>query len=389
MNRSIILKVLLLLAISLLIGISCGEAAPDLSMYRGIDYIQKNKFSSIVSGLNAGWVSDDPFEGSYHYMGFDPVLHVPGINDIGLPDYATGDMSRLEVFNLVPDGGFESVSSLTGWSATGGIFSRSTGHTSPPPYGITGNYCLYYEFDSSTPPPEKQINFNMTPVKDGFIPGSRYIIRLKFFKRSENTDTPLRFNSERNWNVVSIKPWTAGYTKFPENTHDNTEVVAELGSNSFYILYDTVKNMNNEGYIDDFRIVRSDIDYYLKFTVPHSEAGRPNLYSGTYRFSVWFKAEDPADLPPTPSAPLDRFNSSRVSLGIGKTLNSITLKGFDASSELISGNWEKLSVEKFIQIRDGDNLVLLISSTDKSGGNTTFDMGSVLIAYPELYYISE
>jgi dTDP-D-glucose 4,6-dehydratase len=50
---------------------------------------------------------------------------------------------------------------------------------------------------------------------------------------------------------------------------------------------------------------------------------------------------------------------------------------------------DKYGVEKFIQIREGNSLVLLISPADKTGGGNTIDVGSVLVAFPELYYISE
>ena len=388
MNRLIILQVLLILAISLLLGISCGEAAPDLSAYRGIDYIQKYKLNSIVSGLTEGWISDDPTEGSYHYMGFTPVLHVPGINDAGLPDYAKEDMSRLEVFNLVNDGGFES-GSLTGWSESGivpvgALRPEVPTATHPEVTGATGK-CLYYLFDTSNPAviTPTHAAFDLGTIKDSFLTGKKYIIRLKFFKSSQLSLSPLKFNNELPWNVRAQINWGFGYTKFPDAYDDNSEVVARSGSNYFFILYDT---LNMEGFIDDFRIVRSDIDYYIKLTVPYSDAGRPNLQSGTYSFSAWFKAEDPADVSPS----MNRFNSSRVSLGIGKTLNTTSFKGFDASARLSATSWTKLSVEKFVQIRnDGDSLILLISPSDKSGGNNTIDVGSVLVAYPELYYISE
>ncbi|MCL2705242.1 MAG: hypothetical protein FWE72_03435 [Spirochaetaceae bacterium] len=395
-NRLIILQVLLLCALSLGF-ISCGDPAPDLSMYRGIDYIEKYKFTSDISLSTASWTFNDSIApNGYHYMGFNSsetgATTVPsGINQTGLPNDAIGDISRLEVFNLVHDGGFEFDPALTGWSPNmvgtipGAAITRELAPDS------IGSTCLKYVFDLFAGIEPEYIRFNMGPstIKDRFLTGNRYIIRLNFYKYSMYSNTPFRFNTERDWKPQAEREWGFGYTKFPDASLDNSEVVAESSDNYFYVLFDDIYNSNNEGYIDDFRIVRSDIDYYLKLTVPYSEAGRPDLPSGTYRFSVWFKAEDPADASPSPTAPPGRFNSSRISLGIGKTLTTTTVKGFVASETITSGSWSKLSVEKFIQIRDGDSLVLLISPADRSGGSTTLDIGSVLIAFPELYYISE
>jgi len=396
-NRLIILQVLLLCTISLGF-ISCGDSAPDLSMYRGIDYIAKYKFNSDISINTGSWIFNDPIaQNGYHYMGFNSneigADAVPtGIDSTGLPNSAIEDISRLEIFNLVHDGGFEFLDpALSGWSPNMvGIIPGAAITRESAPDSI-GSTCLKYVFnlsDDNVKP--EHIKFLMGPstIKDEFLTSNRYIIHLNFYKSSISYITPFRFNAERNWTPQSERAWGFGYTRFPDDSKDNSEVVAESSDNYFYILYDDLKHQNNEGYIDDFRIVRSDIDYYLKLTVPYSEAGRPDLPSGTYRFSVWFKAEDAADASPSTSAPPGRFNSSRISLGIGKTITTTTVKGFE-SSALTSGSWRRLSVEKFIQIRNGDSLVLLISPADKSGGSTTLDIGSVLIAYPELYYISE
>ncbi|MCL2480273.1 MAG: hypothetical protein FWF38_01035 [Spirochaetaceae bacterium] len=392
-NSLIILQILLLCAVSLTLGfISCGEAAPDLSTYRGINYIENYKFRSFPVGLSGGWSFDDTVApNNHHYMGFNSdetgAEALPtGISLIGLPGGAADDISRLEIFNLVIDGGFEESTRSPAWTWTDPNADIDHKNGALPPHYIanaTGN-CFYYHFDA-TPPPNAEINFDLGSVKDTFLENKKYTIRLKFFKERSLSITKFKFNDERGWDVRAEREWTGmigGYTKFPDAYADNSEVVARspISGNTFRIIHD---NHNVEGYIDDLRVVRSDIDYYLSFTVPYSDAGRPNLQPGTYRFSVWFKAEETTDVSPNE----DRFNSSRVSLGIGKPPSVATVTGFDSS--LISGTWRQLSVQKFIQIRDGDELLLLISPADKTSGSNTIDVGSVLIAYPELYYISE
>ena len=244
-----------------------------------------------------------------------------------------------------------------------------------------GNRTLHYTFSTTTA--YVKFDLDSVTVKDRFIEGERYKILFNFYKEAVSTITPFRFNDEPPWEIPAKKSWDEGYTR-SDAYLDDTEVMAD-SVNSFYIDYAVT---NQEGYIDDFRIVRTTgIDYYLKFRVPYSEEGRPNLYPGTYRFSVYFKAEDNNAILPHPSAP-ERFRSSRVSLGISKTENSPGIKGFDCSVELSSGEWKKLYIDKFIQIKEGDSLYLFISPADNTG-KETIDIGSVLVAYPELYYISE
>lgn len=379
-NRLNNLPIILILIILIAAGfVSCSDSPPSLSEYQGIDYILSHKFSS------GSWVFDDTVQGSYHYMGFNSdetgVSAVPSISNFtGLPSAATGDVSRLEIFNLVSNGGFET--SLTNWSASGATITTADGI--PSVHNTAGNYSLHYVFNTTPPPNPDNVQFDLGSLKDSFLADKRYIIRLNFSREYINNDTLFRFNDERVWDVKAKTSWDLGYTKFPDAYSDNSEIVATSSSNSFYIIYGT---HNIEGYIDDFRIVRSDISYNLKFTVPYSEAGRPDLYSGTYRLSVYIKAEDDADV--TPNSPNEnRFRSSRVSLGIGRTVDTVTVKGFDSSS-FTSGSWTKISVEKFLQIRDGDSIELLISPADKSGGSNTLDIGSVLVAFPELYYVSD
>ena len=386
-NRVIILQLLLLCTIFIVPGfISCTLSVPDLSEYQGIDYIENYKFHSIVSGFDGNWAFDDDIvaPNGYHYIGFNSNESgadvIPtGISTAGLPGNATGDISRLEIFNLVNDGGFENPTGWNvGWSAGGGAtISRDIATYNSA--AIPPNHSLDYSFTGGV---DNSISFNMGSAKDTFLFSKRYIIRFNFFKELSDKRTPFRFNTTSWWPNSGIG-WDYGYTKFPDAYADGSEVTANSpGNNQFYILYDYD---NIKGYIDDFRVVRSDIDYYLKLTVPYSGEGRPNLFSGTYRFTVWFKEEDPGDVSPSEN----RFPSSRVSLGIGRTPGTATVNGFDAPSQLTPGAWRRLSVERFFQITPGDSLVLLISPTDKTSGSNSIDIGSVLIAFPELFYISD
>ena len=131
-NRLIIFQVLLY-AIFLMIGfLSCMGDVPDLSQYRGIDYIKNYKFRSVAS-----WIDEEKWSlnlqkivdpvSNHKYMGFnknedETDSNLAGVDKTGLPPEAEEDISRIEVFNLVKDGGFE-LSTLplvpAGWSAVG------------------------------------------------------------------------------------------------------------------------------------------------------------------------------------------------------------------------------------------------------------------------------
>ena len=372
--------------ITLSILISCSDV-PDLSEYQGVNYIENSNFATI------NWTSDDPVQGAYHYMGFNTdsagVAAAPGIAIFtGLPNNTdSGDISRLEIFNLVTDGDFED--GTAGWdnNGSGATFAQNNLSTNRV-HDDVGNDSLRF-----TIPVETDIlRFDLSTLNDTFIAGQNYIARL-FFTRSTKNDTvvfeyndgltPAISNPYKVWTPKVQTGWITDdslYTSFPDDENLNTNITAEAGArfciNSFNT---TIDKFHDEGFIDDFRIIRSGLDYYIKLTVPFTAPGRPDLYSGTYRFAVYIKGEASGDISPAQ----DRFRSSRISLGID---NNIT--GFSTSS-YNNTTWTQISVEKFIQINDGDTIELKLSSADSTALPNSLDIGSVLIAFPSLYYISD
>lgn len=364
---------------------SCQEV-PDLSEYQGINYIANHNFSS------GSWSFDDTMQGAYHYMGFNSdsagTAAPPAVAVFtGLPGNAdSGDISRLEIFNLVPDGGFES--GTAGWAAIGGAsIAQEDEALDLNDYRVhddVGNNSLYYNIPSAT----DIIRYDLSNLLDNFLPSKKYLIRLYFTRATTNDTALFEYNGGSAANIIKTwKPktetgWIAdssAFTKFPDLENLGTNMTAQTGYYFCIGSYDSNESKTQTGYIDDFRIVRSDIDYYLRMSVPFSGAGRPDLYSGIYRFSVYFKGEDAADITPA----VNRFRSSRVSLVIdGKK------QGFSTASYSNSG-WTRLEVEKFIQIYPGGTIEIMVSPADSSGLENTLDIGSVLIASPSLYFISD
>ena len=64
------------------------------------------------------------------------------------------------------------------------------------------------------------------------------------------------------------------------------------------------------------------------------------------------------------------------------------IEGF-SSSEFTNTGWTRLTAQKFIQIEKGGTIEIMVSPGDISGLANTLDIGSILIASPSLYYISD
>ncbi|MDX9801681.1 MAG: hypothetical protein RBT69_10135 [Spirochaetia bacterium] len=382
-NRSAALKYILFILISAAAFYGCSEV-PDLSEYQGINYIANSNFTS------PEWSFDDTVAPNlFHYMDFDtlPVIAVPVYT--GLPNNVdSGDISRLEIFNLVPDGGFES--GLAGWNTFGAPTTFTRNNTSNERVNSSipnNNFSIEYDLFIST----DRIQFDLDTVHDGFIENNNYIVRLNFTREATNTTAVFEYNDAaaviyKTWKPKTLVGWSVDdtvYTEFPayDSAEFDTNITARPNTQNYFNIGSISYGNDINGYIDDFRIVRSDINYYLRMTVPYSEAGRPDLYSGIYRFAVYVKGEDTADIPP--AVLNNRSRSSRVSLIInGKT------EGFSSSAWTNTG-WTRLTVDKFIQIDAGDTIELMVSPADKSGLANTLDIGSILIASPSLYYISD
>ena len=381
------LKKLILILTVLMPLISCSDSPADLSEYRGVNYITA---SNLASG---SWTSDDPVQGAFHYMGFntDSAGAADGPSVVvftGLPNNAdSGDISRIEIFNLVPNGDFEAVPGAE-WDTVGTASFAQENADNNRVHDDAGNNSLYFDIAAET----DVIRYNLASLEDSFQANQNYIIRLLFTRSTTNDTAVFEYNDGANppvsapytyWNPIVQTGWNADnsvYTSFPDDESLNTNITANAGARFCINSFATVVNTTKEGYIDDFRIVRSDQNYYIRLTVPYSEAGRPDLHSGTYRFSLYIKGEADADVSP---AYQNRFRSSKISLGIN---NDIT--GFSASS-YNNATWTKLSVDKFIQIENGDSIELKIAPADFTNLPNSLDTGSVLIASPLLYYISD
>jgi hypothetical protein len=393
-------SVIILLIICSLVYFSCSGDIPDLSEYQGVNYLKSSGLNAPDWDINLKAKSDFTVAG-FDYMIFDKNPSPSNMVYTGLPGNTdSGDISRLEVPNLAPNGGFEE---------TGGSFSLPTGWTKSSIAVIKSNSQIESVHSITTPvnnslflefPDELDfLSFNLlatNAISDSFFPATRYTLRFNF-KKSKPSRMHLKFDG-KSWTPVIQTEWTeTKYETFHESIIKGTD-------NNFYFLHQ--EGDIASGFfscIDDFQVIRNEIDYYINNFVPFKSDIRPVLYSGVYRFSVFLKAEDNDDINTVPSSasyPNNfRVRTSTVILEIKdkrKTAVSIFKyktdhKGEETSETAFTKNrWTELYVDKFIQIDNEDDIIeLRIYPVDPTGSHNTLEAGSVLIANPKLYYISE
>ena len=365
MNKAL---TILLTTASLFLLASCTEMA-DFTEYRNINYLNTLTLDAGPAGLEVNWVPDDATD---IYMTFTSILVPPTIN--GLPASAS-DYSRLEILNLMPDGGFET--GVAGWNPfNGGSAAAQPGN------GLTVNstdQSMQFAVNST-----QRIDYDLESLP-GFVNGGEYLIKLKFNRNlignaifdHNNGALPGSYISYDFWKPPTHNPWGGNY-------HENFSalITAETGAgNDYFSIGSTIHGDNQLGYIDDVRIIRSDTQtpLFLRSTVPFNEAGRPELISGNYRFSIYVLKEDVNDVQPIN---VNRYASEFVTLSINSNLTTIDV------SSVTSGTWVKISAEKFIQVYENDAISLSVSPCDMTSPYNK-DAGSILISYPELEYISE
>ena len=140
----------------------------------------------------------------------------------GLPNDAdSGDISRLEIFNLVPDGGFES--GTGGWdnNGTGATFVQNNADAERV-HDDAGNDSL-----KMTIPTEADIlRFDLSTLNDTFLAGQNYIVKL-FFIRSTTNDTAI-FEYNDGANEPILNPYRTWGPKVETGWDDDNSVYTEF-----------------------------------------------------------------------------------------------------------------------------------------------------------------
>lgn len=332
--------------------------------YRGINLIEAHPFS-----LTDWTIPDDP---TNLYMDFTAVTALDAGGTTDLPP-GTADIYRLEIKNLIPNGDFET-GALPGWVPTGGTMLPSNVAGS----AIEG-WSLYFDLQQT-----EMVNYNLkTNLTDNFVSNATYALRFDFrtynrFSVFEYNDGTLN-NKILNW---TIEPGNGSVRSFPFSNFIYI-VTATTDPALYFTIGSRVEDEQEvqNGYIDNIRITRHNLDKYVILSLPYSLDGRPDLISGTYHFSVYLKSEEVNQVTPTI---LNRFKASSVSLRIsGQSDSTVTYTKNETFTPTTA--WTKIETELFIQIdppTDTSSAVMELAISPSDPHNP--DIGSVLIAAPSL-----
>ncbi len=362
------MKKLAVFTLFMLTLFSCSDSAPDLSEYQGINYIES---TPLDPAAETNWVRTD-ITGTY--ITFTAV--VPSTTT-GLPA-GTTDYSRLEILNLLPDGGFDgdADASPDNWTVTGGtgIIVAGDANTIHP-----GNKSLRFNLDAT-----QRIHFNLDAVlADSAVDNADYLVNFKFNRASQNLTAVFEYNDNAAQYSGGIwKPKTTVASS--GNNYDifrDSLITAKAGADYFSLGSIPAEDDSQSGNIDDVRVVRVDQSYKLDLTVPYTSSGRPELISGNYRFSIYVKKEDAGDINPDPANP-NRFPAETVTLYINNDPAAVDV------TSVTDASWSKISADRFIQIQENDTIKLSIAP-DNSTSPYLKNAGSILISAPSLYYISD
>ncbi len=325
--------------------------------------------------------------------------------DIGSTSYTTTGLDdttstvfRLELVNLMNDGGFESGTATGNSIDGGGTGGVPTGaiEAGVVPNDIAGNV---YHFD--IPDPEDRIDFNLNSYLSGFSSDGNYVLRFGLKSLSSNIafeQWPGEAGDQELWSLT-ISTFSSLYL-VPEAFTDYVDSSFTYNSTGTYFTIGKTAAQSpiQEGYIDNLRVGRTDTGAALAFRVPFNDltGSRPDLLSGYYRFSI--KVLNDPEISPNANG-LNRMASENVTLSVKSLQNELNNKSYYETFEPESSSgwtsWTKVYLETgSIQIDNSGNIlepVLLISvvPTNTQCGCHGFDVGSVLISEPYLEYSAD
>jgi hypothetical protein len=392
------MKRYLVLLLPLLVFMAC-DPADYFNEYRDVNLIDGNGFDSGEWG---------PDRDESYYMNFEEVSSSIAGSTGDLPD--DSGIYRLEIPNLVPKGDFEEwtigadvigATAVNGWTRDGGP-PTTTADIIDTSAGINGNTM---EFDIGDE--EHRLDFDLSStLLDGFKNGKTYIIRFDI-KSNTNNAFEVRENSipypGKSWTLQSSGGLQT--SEFPPDSIVST--VTSQGSSGQYFSIGAEDNdvqTIQGGWFDNFRVVRTDIDQWIRYDVPVTDpdGDRPNLIDGYYKFTVYIK-EDPTNTKiDSGDKAANRLPASGVTLQMalrndGETYKTTVAEAFHPDDEDADwSEWTKISVTSgdsfnVTQFDDPDKtfIQLRITPTDTSSGSDERDAGSVLIASPILEYLPD
>jgi hypothetical protein len=243
--------------------------------------------------------------------------------------------------------------------------------------------------------PDTKVYFNLADASAGLLdsPADNQAYHLNFNERQIKSDTILYLNY--------YAPTDLPANIWETNRMINLSGVANtVNALKFDVMYKAnlrlgfgAQELSQEGVIDDFRAVRSDIHLYaelgLKVTDPGIASG---LIPGRYSFSVWVK-NDPSAYSLSSGSAKNPYQAEAVTLSIMANTSDSTSTGgvVTVFNRDDWSNWTKLTVEipaddtlQFTETSAATVFYLRVSPTDLQGN---LDAGSLLVAQPELNFL--
>lgn len=365
----------ILMTISIMF-LSCEQDPTILTEYEGVNLIANKGFD------DPDWTPDQdwPQPAVPIYMTYEEV------SSVTLPDGVTGAaVFRLEIKNLVDDGEFEDnpvgteieLAPLSPWSTTGTAVADVSG------VDVEGGNSLFFNIPGNT----DIMEYGLSALADGYPDNSNYILRFQFLPTERkgywfyfplySIATP-----EINLRIAEVNDIPLIVKNFPDDFEISTSEFTSIADTDQFSITGTVQS----GYIDHFRIVRTDIPLRLRIILAWADGNNPEglpLVSGWYKFSFWARSD------PDALTTSNRFASGNVSIGIENALSAFPETG----SPLSMNGWERINKVTFVQIDEPADpservLELSLSPTDVKYANSR-DAGSILITAPSLELFSD
>ncbi len=363
------------------------------------EYENTNLLSTTEKSLSSDqWQADQ----SSAYMNYEAVS---GTGYEPPEGHSDATVYRLEIKNLIPNGDFETStvgSAPNGWSATNGGGAADTLEVIDSG-NIINDKTMHFKVDNAADLIIYHLRDSNYGVSDGLLEGASYLIRYDYrtggqlFFEYNDTISSLYFwsfyggpNGEKPSSLSNIIEFPPAhlYGDFPD--------IAVGSASDYNYVFGSLNSSNSgpqEGYIDNVRLVRTDITYKLRLRLSTNDTVHP-LVSGTYRFSLYIKND--------PSAGTDnRFQTDRITIGIQgggiggeeQTFDDSSYSKFETYYNGENGsdwsNWTEIHVDCFVQIPENISnsdkiLELTVCPTDDQQGPLNLDVGSILISSPSL-----
>ncbi|MDC7226536.1 MAG: hypothetical protein PQJ61_07205 [Spirochaetales bacterium] len=379
MSKSWVFKIILVLIIIYAVG-GCGD----------FDYFTEYDDVNLIGHtLLSDWATTQ----NTTYMTYESVASATA-GTSGLPD-SSALIYRLEINNLVPDGDFEVGPDLatSGWTA---VLTTGTALLDSGPHELDGN-AIYFDLSNT-----EYIEYDLSQMADGPVDDSLYVFR--FSLQGSATGNYYFEISETSTPIINQ------FTPYIPNSGTNEQLAVPFDFNELttpeFLIYDwenQVFRINfetdgkvQEGYFDNFRIVKSDQTHYLQTELTVYDSNRTDelpLISGTYRFSVYVKAD-----PELASRP-NSFDTDSVmlmveSLDPDSLTDATSMQSFDAEDYDDFTDWTEIYMDVTLQIDETEDteeavIRLTVSPTNSIGGALTMDAGSILISTPSLKFSSD